>query len=375
MAFGYSQEESNSFLKNFFFSREKKKLHNKVLFEEKRQDPPFKVEMIAQNLGIVWGMVFLNEKELLWTERQGLIKKINLDTGLVTPISVKIENFYSSGQGGLLDISLHPNFKQNQWIYFTYSIAKEEASSTALARGVLKENKIEELETLFVADAFFKSKRHFGSRIAFDKENSLFLTVGDRANKEQAQNLSSHAGKLLRLDDRGKALPSNPFFHTALPEIYSYGHRNPQGLFIDKETIYLQEHGPRGGDEINIIKKGANYGWPLVTYGRAYSGLKIGEGSTKEGVEEPIKYWTPSIAPSGLLVYSGKKFPKWKGDFFSGSLVLTHLNQLKFRKNKIINEKRLLSDLGFRFRHVIEGPKGYLWVAVDQGMILKISPL
>jgi len=259
----------------------------------------------------------------------------------------------------------------------TYSVSKGRTQSTALGRAVLKGDRIESFETLWTAQAFYNSNRHFGSRIVFDDEGFLFLTVGDRANKKQAQNLLSHAGKLLRLDEEGKAPPNNPFFNNkkALPEIYSYGHRNPQGLFIYQNKIYLQEHGPRGGDEINLIKKGANYGWPVITQGRAYSGLKIGEGSSKKGMEQALKYWTPSIAPSGLLIYSGKKFPKWKGDFFSGSLVLTHLNKIKFHKDKPVNEKRLLSSLGFRFRHIIEGPKGFLWASVDQGMILKISPL
>ena len=373
----YSKNKTSSFFKNLFFSEKSKSVGLEVLFEEKRQDPPFKVEVVTRGLDIIWGMVFLNEKELLWTERQGSLKKINLETGKITPILLNIENLYDSGQGGLLDLSLHPNFKENGWIYFTYSISKGNKQSTALGRGVLKENEIESFETLFIAQAFYNSRRHFGSRLAFDSQNFLFLTVGDRANKKQAQNLFSHAGKLLRLDENGKALPDNPFFKNkkALPEIYSYGHRNPQGLFIHQEKIYLQEHGPRGGDEINIIKKGANYGWPVITHGRAYSGLKIGEGHSKKGMEQPLKHWTPSIAPSGLLIYSGKKFPQWKGDFFSGSLILTHLNKLQFRNNKFINEKRLLSNLGFRFRHIIEGPEGYLWVGVDQGMILKISPL
>ena len=205
------------------------------------------------------------------------------------------------------------------------------------------------------------------------------MTVGDRGQKKSTQNLSSHLGKLLRLDENGIAPPDNPFIKhkKAKAEIYSYGHRNPQGLFIHPETgqIYLQEHGPRGGDEINLIEKGKNYGWPIITYGRAYIGFKIGEGTHKKGMEQPIKHWTPSIAPSGLLIYSGKKFTDWKGDFFSGALALTHLNRLKFRERQVIKEERLLSSLRLRFRDVIEGPKGFIWASVDQGMILKISPL
>lgn len=372
-----SQNKAGSFFKNLFFSEKNSSGGLEILFQDNRQDPPFKAEVVASGLNIVWGMAFLNEKELLISERRGGLKKINIETGQMIPIPLNIKNLYHSGQGGLLDLALHPNFKKNRWIYLTYSVSKGRRQSTALGRAVLRGDGIESFETLWTAQAFFNSRRHFGSRIVFDDEGFLFLTVGDRANKEQAQNLLSHAGKLLRLDEEGKAPPDNPFFNNkkALPEIYSYGHRNPQGLFIHQNKIYLQEHGPRGGDEINLIKKGANYGWPIITHGRAYSGLKIGEGDSKEGMEQPLKHWTPSIAPSGLLIYSGKKFQKWKGDFFSGSLVLTHLNKIKFHKDKPVDEKRLLSSLGFRFRHIIEGPRGFLWASVDQGMILKISPL
>ena len=374
----YAKDTGPSFFKKWFVSKQDKSRDgSEFLFQDKKNDPPFKVQVVAKGLGVIWGMVFLNEKELLWTERDGLLKKMNLETKQITPILLDIENLYNLGQGGLLDVKLHPNFKENKWVYLSYSISKGEKQSTALGRGVLKSNRIQSFETLFVAEAFYSSSRHFGSRIFFDDQNFLFLTVGDRGNKKQAQNLLSHAGKLLRLDENGKAVSSNPFFKSkkALPEIYSYGHRNPQGLFIYENKIYLQEHGPKGGDEINLIKKGANYGWPVITYGRAYVGFKIGEGYSKKGMEQPFKHWTPSIAPSGLLVYSGKKFPEWKGDFFSGALALTHLNRLKIHKDKLIEEQRLLLSLGFRFRSIIEDSEGYLWAGVDRGMILKVSPL
>ncbi|MBC6416106.1 MAG: PQQ-dependent sugar dehydrogenase [Bdellovibrionales bacterium] len=360
-------------------SVQKKDSQFELLFENKTNNPPFKVEIIAKDLGIPWGMVFLNEKELLWTEKQGKVKKINLETKKISPISLSIKNLYYHGQGGLLDVALHPNFKQNQWVYFSYGLSVGKKQTTALGRAKLKGNKMTSFKTLFLAQDDYNSNRHFGSRMQFDDKGFLFITIGDRAKKKEAQNLSSHLGKLLRLDENGKAVKDNPFFNTkgAKPEIYSYGHRNPQGLFIHPETkeIYLQEHGPRGGDEINLIKKGRNYGWPVITHGRAYSGLKIGEGTHKKGMEQPIKYWVPSIAPSSLLIYSGKKFPNWLGNFFSSSLVLTHLNRLQIQNNKVIKEDRLLSNLDFRFRHVIEGPKGFLYLSVDQGMILKLSPL
>ena len=349
------------------------------LFEQKKIKPYFKVEILAKNLGAPWGMAFLNERELIWTEREGLVKKMNILTGKITVLTAHFKNLYNKGQGGLLDIALHPEFTKNKQVYFTYSFSKGKKQSTVLARGQLKENKIKNLKQLFIAKDFYNSKIHFGSRLAFDKKGFLFMTVGDRGQEKLAQDLSSHMGKLLRLDENGETPSDNPFTKNkkAKPEIYSYGHRNPQGLFIHPATgkIYLQEHGPKGGDEINLIVKGKNYGWPIITYGRSYMGFKIGEGTHKEGMEQPIKYWTPSIAPSSLLIYSGKKFSEWKGDLFSGALALTHLNRLKIHDLQVIKEERLLPSLKLRFRDVIEGPKGLIWASVDQGMILKISPL
>ena len=363
---------------NLLTSQKTKSKPFKILLEKKTAPVPFKVELVTKNQGIPWGMVFLNPQELLWTEREGSIKKIHLPTGHITSISGGPKSF-AIGQGGLLDVILHPEFKTNQWIYFSYTVRQKRKQSLALARGRLKDNRITELKTLWVAKPFYSGGLHFGSRLAFDKNSFLFMTVGDRGRKQTAQNLNSYFGKLLRFNDKGQAPADNPFIKTkkAKPEIWSFGHRNPQGLFIHPETqqIYLQEHGPKGGDEINLIKKGGNYGWPVITYGRAYSGLKIGKGTHKKGMIQPIKYWTPSIAPCGLLIYSGKKFPKWKGDFFSGALALTHLNKLKIQNNKAILEEKLLEDFGFRFRHVIESPQGFIYASVDQGKILKISPL
>lgn len=350
----------------------------KTLLVEKKASVPFKVELVAENLGVPWGMVFLNKEELILTEREGQIKKIHIPTGKITSIS-GVPKVYAQGQGGLLDIALHPDFKKNRWVYFTYSLKKGRKQTTALARGQLKNNRIIKLKTLFKAQPFYSASRHFGSRLVFDDQGFLFMTVGDRTKKHLAQSVSNHFGKVLRLDDQGRPAKGNPFekLKGARPEIWSFGHRNPQGLFIHPETkeLWLQEHGPKGGDEINLIKKGANYGWPIITYGKSYAGFKIGEGTHRKGMEQPVKYWTPSIAPCGLLIYSGKRFPQWKGDFFSGSLVLTHLNQLKISNKKVLSEKRRLSSLGFRFRHVIEGPQGFIWAGVDQGLILKISDL
>lgn len=368
-------KETRKITKNNYSTAQK---NLKVLWTENKGPVPFKVEIIAEGLGVPWGMLFLNKESLLWTERKGSIKKMHVPTGKISLITGG-PTVYAKGQGGLLDVILHPDFKKNRWIYLTYSIEIKGRQSTALARGMLKGNKITKLKTLFTAKPFHFSRIHFGSRLIFDDNGFLFMTVGDRGKKEEAQNLGSHFGKLLRLNDKGKTVLDNPFrkIKGAKPEIWSFGHRNPQGLFFHPETkkLWLQEHGPKGGDEINLIKKGGNYGWPVITYGKSYMGFKIGEGTHKKGMEQPIKDWTPSIAPCSLLIYSGKKFPKWKGDFFSGALALTHLNKLKILNKKIVDEQRLLSSLGLRFRHVIEGPQGFIYASVDQGMILKISPL
>lgn len=380
--------EENNTIKNQGSNNKIKKSHTskktitqrtlKTLWTENKGPQPFKVEVIAEGLGIPWGMLFLDKENLLLTEREGFIKRIHTPTGNIVQIT-GAPTVYAKGQGGLLDVALHPEFKKTGWIYLTYSIEKEGKQSTALARGIFKGDKIIGLKVLFTAKPFQSSSIHFGSRMLFNDEGFLFMTIGDRGKKNEAQNLNSHLGKLLRLDDKGKAVSDNPFIKTkfAKPEIWSFGHRNPQGLFIHPETkqLWLQEHGPKGGDEINFIKKGGNYGWPVITYGKSYIGFKIGEGTYKKGMEQPVKYFTPSIAPCGLLIYSGKKFSKWKGNFFSGALVLTHLNKLKIHNKTFIDEKRLLSSLGLRFRNVIEGPEGFIYTAVDQGMILRISPL
>ncbi|MDE0118491.1 MAG: PQQ-dependent sugar dehydrogenase [Bdellovibrionales bacterium] len=422
----------------------------KVLKKYSSTSEPFLVEVLAENLGIVWGMVFINEKELLFTERKGHIKKLNIQTGKITAIS-GAPTVYAKGQGGLLDIALHPHFSKNKKIYISYSKPIGEKQTTAIASGLLKKNKLDrtsvefvnskiqsplkknlqtpqtmfsplafaragsresnkisitQLKDIFVATPFISSRRHFGSRLVFDKKGFLYVTVGDRVERHLAQKLDNHLGKVLRLTDKGKAPKDNPFvfensrfknsaakrkvpkrdgkiipngyIKDALPEIWSFGHRNPQGLFIHPKTgqLWEQEHGPRGGDEINLIKKGKNYGWPVITYGREYWGPKIGEGMRKKGMEQPIKYYTPSIAPSGLLIYSGRKFKKWKYHFFSGALVLRHLNRIKVsKKQKVKEEERLLSDLNFRVRHVIEGPKGFIYISVDKGQILRLRPL
>ena len=365
------------FLFSSYSFSQKKSSSSDAFYTDKKND--FKAEIVAKNLGTPWGMVFISDNEILLTERQGNVKIANLSSKKITVIKHNLD-IDVGGQGGLLDVALHPQFKTNRTVYFTYSLKNGSKNTTALAKGVLKNNNLENLKTIFIAEPFIRENIHFGSRIVFNKQNHLFMTIGDRGHRDEAQKLSSHLGKILRLDEDGKAISSNPFYKNkeAKKEIWSLGHRNPQGLFVHPKTgeLWAQEHGPKGGDEINLIEKGANYGWPIITHGREYSGFKVGKGiKEKRGLKQPIKYWVPSIAPCGLLIYSGKKFKSWQGDFFSGALALKHLNKLKIKNRGIVGEKRFLKDLKFRVRNVIEDRKGFIYISTDQGYILKISPL
>ena len=351
----------------------------KILTEYPKASEPFKVELLAENQGVVWSMAFVNPHKILFTEKKGRFKILDLKTGAVHNVSGAPE-VYSRGQGGLMDIALHPNFLKNKKIYFTYSKRFKNKQSTVLAQGVFSKKQIKNVKDIFTALPLISKSIHFGSRLVFDKQGFLFMTVGDRHNRHKAQDLNTHLGKVLRLNDKGQAPTDNPFYKVknAKAEVWSFGHRNAQGLAIHPHTGLLieQEHGPRGGDEINLIKKGLNYGWPVITYGREYWGPSIGEGFKKKGMEQPIKYYTPSIAPGGLMIYSGKVFKKWSGDFFSGALVLTHLNRLKInQKNQVQSEERLLSPLGFRVRDVREDDRGLIYISTDEGKILRLSPL
>ena len=296
----------------------------------------------------------------------------------MTPISGSPE-VYTGGQGGLLDVIVSPDFNKNKKIYFTYAVKKSEGKTTALGSAIFSKDGLKEVRELFVANAYSSDNVHFGSRLAFDLAGNIFMSIGDRGKRDRAQILGYHTGKILRLDQEGKALGDNPFVKNkeALPEIWSYGHRNPQGLFYDKKTnkLYEGEHGPRGGDEINLIEAGKNYGWPVVTYGREYHGPKISDSGSKPGIVEPLKYYVPSIAPCGLMIYQGELFPEWKGDFFQGALVLKHLNHVSFKNNKIGEEKRYLEDLSYRVRNVAQSPDGYIYLATDNGKILRLEPL
>ena len=355
----------------------------KVILQAKSKGMRYKVETISERLGVTWGMVFLNPDKIFFTERAGKI-------GILVPSSGEIiylqggPKVRASGQGGLLDVAVRPGYKADDWIYFTYSKPikgkGQVSSSTTKARSILKGNQLVKLEDVLVTKSVSNSDYHFGSRITFDEKGYLFFSIGDRGHRPNSQDLNTHSGSILRLKMDGSVPDNNPFVNQndALPEIWSYGHRNPQGLFYDmqKKLLWSIEHGPRGGDEINLINPGLNYGWPVISYGKEYySPAQVGESTHKEGMEQPVKYYIPSIAPGSLIVYSGKAFPNWKGNLFSGALAKRHLNRVEINLDgKAVDEERLLEKLWERIRAIVESPEGWIYLSTDTGKILRLKP-
>ncbi len=342
----------------------------------------FQVVEIARGLGVPWGMVFISPSKILFTERKGEIGVINLENEGIYRIQGG-PKVYASGQGGLLDVAVPHDYKDGDWIYFTYSkkIDNEPTKyATTLARAKLDGYHLINFRDLLITKSASSSSIHFGSRITFDGNGNLYFSVGDRGYRPNAQNLATHSGSILRLHLDGSVNKDNPFFHKdgALSEIWSYGHRNPQGIFYDMELnrLWAIEHGPRGGDEINLILPGLNYGWPIISYGKEYWGpIQVGEGTIKEGMEQPIKFYVPSIAPGSLIVYSGRAFPAWRGNLFAGALKLTHLNRIQLDANgKAVSEERILDSFGERIRDILESPEGWLYLSTDSGKILSIRP-
>ncbi|MEZ4705239.1 MAG: PQQ-dependent sugar dehydrogenase [Bdellovibrionota bacterium] len=335
-------------------------------------------EKILEDRDVIWGMDFLDKDQLLFTERKGALNLFSLSKKNVTPI-VGIPQVIEGGQGGLLDVRVLPSQNELPWIYLSYSAQLENGTyTTRILRGHIKQHRFQDEQILFTALPGQTTMHHYGSRIVFDDEGHFFFGVGDRGQRDLAQDLSVHMGKIFRLNLDGSVPKDNPFVRTpkAQPEIWSYGHRNPQGLFFDRVThiLWEQEHGPRGGDEINIIQRGKNYGWPQITYGREYHGPKINGGAYEgPGMEQPEYYYVPSIAPCGLLVYEGSMFPQWKGSIFSGALAHQHLNRLHKDAQGMYKEDRMFSDLSKRVRNVIEGPDGEIYFSTDDGILYRIT--
>ena len=337
------------------------------------------VEHIS-GIDIPWGMAFLPNGDMLVTEIKG--KMFRHDGNELLEIS-GIPEVWVHGQGGLLDVAVHPNFEQNNWIYFTYSsVQKEgelgEGGTTELVRAELNGTEIQNIESLYKGKHNSEKPFHFGSRIVFDDEGYLYFTIGDRGNRDvNPQDIQRDGGKVYRLKDDGSIPKDNPFVNEegSRSAIFSYGHRNLQGLIYHPvyKTIWEHEHGPRGGDELNEIKKGANYGWPIITYGINYSGTSITDETSKQGMEQPLYYWVPSIAPSGMAYVDSDIYPNWKGNILIGSLSFQYLERLVMKDKKMAKREKLLEEIG-RVRDVEQGPDGYIYVSVEGKGVLKLVP-
>ena len=332
----------------------------------------FRLERVAGPLEHPWGLAFLPDGSMLVTERPGRMRLATPQGRLSEPLK-GLPAIYNSGQGGLLDVLAAPDFAQSRRVYFSYSEPGEGGvNGTAIAHARLSDDgtALEQLTVIFRQLPKFNSRQHFGNRLAFAPDGTLFATLGDRGSqRDLAQDLGTHIGKIVRINPDGSVPKDNPFVGRtdARPEIYSYGHRNPQGLTIHPETgqLWEHEHGARGGDEINLPQPGLNYGWPVISYGVHYSGAKIGEGQKRDGMEQPIHYWDPSIAPSGMAFYTGDTFPGWKGNLFVGALVKTHLARLEIDGDRVVREERLLEEWGERIRDVRAGPDGAIYLLND----------
>jgi len=332
-------------------------------------------QVFVKDLNNPWGFTFLPDGSMIINEKDGRIIhfKNEKKTEIKNPPQV-----YLRGQGGLLDIELHPNYKENGWIYFSFASSEgdDEGGNTSIMRAKIKNDSLVNKEILYKAVPNTTKGQHFGSRIVF-KDGYLFFSIGERGERDiNPQDLTKDGGKIYRLNDDGSIPKDNPFVDTknAKTAIWSYGHRNPQGMKINPFTneIWSHEHGPRGGDEVNIIKKGANYGWPVITYGTNYSGTTITNQTKKEGMEQPLHYWDPSIAPSGMAFINSNKYGDWKGSLLVGSLKFQYLDLCTLKDGKVVKEQRLLDGLG-RVRSVEQGPDGYIYVGIENLGIVKLK--
>lgn len=351
-----------------------------------KSDVTLDVQPVAEGLQSPWAFEFLPDHRILVTERSGNLRVVGTDGKLSEPAK-GLPKVYFEGQGGLLDVALDPQFATNSTIYWSYAEPREGGNGTALAKGVLKEDggsfSVTGVQVIFRQMPTMESSLHFGSRIVFAPDGKIFLALGERSilpGRVQSQDLNSHFGKIVRINTDGSVPSDNPFVgrNDAKPEIWSYGHRNIQAATLDSNgRLWEVEHGPRGGDELNRPEPGKNYGWPIITYGIEYQGPKIGDGITaQDGLEQPVYYWDPVIAPSGMIFYSGDLFPQWKGDVFIGGLSSTKLVRLKIENDKVVGEEWLLQDRNSRIRDVQQGPDGAIYVIAEgpNTSILRIAP-
>ena len=337
----------------------------------------YNTEIIVSDVNIPWGFTFLPDNSILITEKAGEL--IHFKNGQKTVISGMPE-VTLRGQGGLMDIELHPNYKENNFIYFTYASSEgtEKGANTTLMRAVFKDGVLSDQKVLYKAYPNSRIGRHFGSRIAFDSENRIYFSIGDRGNRDvNPQDITKDCGKIYRLNDDGSIPKDNPFVgvENAKEAIFCYGNRNPQGMETNPFTgeIWAHEHGPKGGDEINIIQKGKNYGWPVISYGINYSGTKFTDITEKEGMEQPLHYWDPSIATSGMAFVNSDKYPEWKGNVLVGSLKFHYIANCYLKNGKVIKEEKIVKKIG-RVRSIEQSNDGYLYVGVEGKGIVKIIP-
>jgi glucose/arabinose dehydrogenase len=337
-------------------------------------------ETVAEGLEHPWALAFLPDGRMLVTERPGRLRLVEKDGRLSKPLA-GVPEVAAKGQGGLLDVALDPGFEENRLVYLSYAEPGEGGAGTAVARGRLGEGGLENVQVIYRQQPKVSGNGHFGSRLVFGRDGKLFITQGDRQGyREQVQDLRSGIGKLVRINPDGSIPDDNPFVGKtgARPEIYSLGHRSMQAAALHPETgqLWTVEHGARGGDELNHPEAGKNYGWPVITYGIDYSGARIGEGTAKEGMEQPVYYWDPVIAPSGAVWYTGDRYPGWKGSLFIGSMQPGALVRVTVENGRVTGEERYLAELGDRIRDVQQGPDGFLYIVTDEedGRVLRVVP-
>ena len=372
--------ESLKTVEQYSFSKEKKVVGGPAKFVSKGMTVT--LDTIATGLTSPWGFEQLPNGNYLITDRAGSLYLVDQEKN-----KTKIANtpeVLAEGQGGLLDVTLHPNYATNGWVYLSYSKYKtengEKLTTTAVVRGKIRDNKFEEVQEIFEAKPYTTTKHHYGSRLVFDKKGYLFISVGERGKEKlYPQDLTTAPGKIHRVNDDGSIPKDNPFVgkENFVASAYTWGNRNPQGMAMDPATglIWENEHGPRGGDELNIIKSGANYGWPVISYGINYDGKPITNISKKEGMEQPMTYWVPSIAPSGLAFVSGNKYPAWKGSILVGSLRFNYIDRCIMQGNKVVGHEKLMMNIG-RTRNVEMGRDGFIYVGIEgPGTVFRVRPM
>ena len=349
------------------------------------EDHAYRVVTVADGLQNPWGMQFLPGGDILLTERPGRVRLIRDGALLPDPVA-DLPEIGAGGQGGLLDILLHPDFGTNRFVYLSYAKLRADGErTTAVARGSWDGNRITGIREIFAAEAWSDRGAHFGGRMVIDADGYLFLALGDRGYMDESQNLRNHIGTILRLHDDGRVPSDNPFVgrEDALPEIWTYGNRNGPGLAIHPETgeIWQNEHGPRGGDEINLVRPGLNYGWPVISYGINYDGSVLTEHTHMEGMEQPVHHWTPSIATSGKAFYTGDAFPAWRGSMLVGGLAGTQIARVTLNGHTYVGEETLLRDYGERIRDVRDGPDGFIYALTENragepaGKVIRLEPV